>query len=315
MVKRLLAMTACTLTVVLGAGMVWAQDYPTKPIRIVAGNVGGGSDFQARTIAQGLTTAWGQPVTIVNSASNTAGITASRSAPDGYTLLVNGASLWTLPLIRETPYDMQKDFVPISLVERSPNFLVVHPTLPAKTVKDLIAVAKARPGQLNAGTGSAETVVALEMFKVATKTNITSIPYSNNSIKHADLVAGEIQITFSSTAPVVSYIKAGRLRVLAVTTPVSSTLFPEYPTVAATVPGFDASAKSALFAPAGTPPAIVTKLNQEVVRLLNTPAAKEKFATIGAEAVASTPAELAAIVKSETAQISKLIKDAGIKLN
>jgi tripartite-type tricarboxylate transporter receptor subunit TctC len=300
----------------MGLGLfVYGQDYPNKPMRIVVSKAGGGNDFMARTIGQGITRSLGQQVVIDNRPSNMEGEAAARAAPDGYTLLLGGASLWTLPLLQDVSYDPVKDFAPITLIERSPNILVVHPSLPAKSVKELIALAKARPGELNFASSGADTRLQGELFKALAGINIVNIPYSSGAVEYADLVAGQVHLKFGSTVSVAPHVKSGRLRALAVTTAQQSALYPSLPTVAAALPGYEAAAKAAMFVPAKTPDAIINRLNQEIGRFLRTGEAKEKFANAGSEAVTSSPEEAAATVKTDMARLGKLIKDTGMRAN
>jgi len=302
---------------VLGTGAVYGQEFPNKPIRIVAPGPGGQSDFAARLIAQELTESLPQQV-IVDSrpAGVVPGEVVFRSPPDGYTLLVSGNNLWITPLFQKTPYDPLRDFSPISLTNRQPNILVVHPSLPVKSVRELIALARARPGELNytsAATGSSSHIAA-ELFKYMTGVNIVRIPYKTSATEMADLVGGHVQLTFGTTASVLPHVKSGKLRALAVTSAQTSVLFPDLPTVAASgVPGYEAGSMAGLFAPAKTPEAIINRLNQDVVRVLNKADVKERFFRAGVETVGSSVEELSTVMKSEVARLSKVIKDADIR--
>ena len=298
----------------LGGGIALGQDYPSKPVRVVTSGAGGGNDLMTRTIAQGITGALGQQVIVDNRPSGVIGETVAKAPADGYTLLLGGGSLWIQPFLQEVRYDVAKDFAPITLVERSPSMLVVHPSLPVKTIKELIALAKQRPGALNYAYASADTQLAAELFKAMAGVDIVGVPYKTMGIALTDTLGGHITLIMSSSV-VVPHLKAGRLRALAVTTPRQSTLFPGLPAVAETVPGYEASAMAAMFAPAGTPRAIINRLNQEIVRFLNSADGKQKFLNNGSEAVTSSPEELAAIIKTEMTRLGKVIKDAGIKVN
>jgi len=307
-------MLSCA-TVVLAAGVASGQDYPNRSIRIIAGPAGGGGDFQARTIAQGITGALGQPVVIENRPNNLLGEIASKAPPDGYTVLLTGGSLWSQPFLLNVSYDPVKDFAPITLIERSPSLLVVHPSLPVKSVKELIALAKSKPGQLNYNAASSDTRLAGELFKSMAGINIVIVPYSSNAMGYGDLLSGQIQLTFGNILQVTPHIKSGRLKVLGVTTATPSAMYPELPTIAATVPGFEKASIGAMFMPAKTPEAIINRLNQEIGRFMSTPEAKQRFANAGSEAVSSTPQELAATMKAEMARLGKVIKEAGIRAN
>ena len=297
------------------AGMAFAQDYPVKPIRMIAGPAGGGADFQARTIGQAIAGPLGQPVIIENRPNNILGEAIAKAPPDGYTMVLTGSSIWSLPLMQSVGYDPVRDFAPIILFERSPSLLVVHPSLPVKSVKELITLAKARPAQLNFSAPSSDTRLSGELFKAMTGTNFAIVSYSSNPMAYADLVAGQVQFTMGSALSLPPHVKAGRLRALAVTTLQPSAMFPELPTVSMTVPGFEKASMGSIFAPARTPEAIVTRLNQEIGRFMRTTEAKQKFANAGSEAVSSTPEELATTMKAEMVRLGKVIKDAGIRAN
>ncbi len=290
-----------------------AQDYPSKPVRIITGPAGGGGDYQARVIAQGITGPLGQAVVIENRPNNLLGEIAAKAPADGYNVLLSGGSVWSLPLLQPVNYDPVKDLAPITLIERSPSLLVVHPSLPVKSVKELIALAKAKPGQLNYNTASSDTRLAGELFKSMAGINIVIISYSANAMGYADLLAGQVQLTFGNILQVTPHLKAGRLRVLGVTTATPSAMFPELPTIAQTVPGFEKASIGAMFVPAKTPEPIIGRLNQEISRYMHTPDAKQRFATAGSEAVSSTPQELANTIKGEMARLGKVIKEANIK--
>ncbi len=294
-----------------------AQSYPNHPIRIVTGGVGGGADFAARLIAQGLTASLGQQVVVDNRPNGVIpGEIVSKAAPDGYTLLVAGSSLWLGPLLRQAPYDTVRDFLPITLATASPTILVVHPALPAHSLKELIALAKARPGQLNyasAATGSS-THLAMELFKSMAGVNIVRVPYKGGAQAISDLIGGQVQLTFATGGEASPHIKSGKLRALAITTTQPSALVPGVPPMtAAGVPGYECITMLGAFAPAATPSAIIVRLNQEIVRFLGSPDYKERLFRTGVEAVGSTPEEFGIKIKSEIARMGKVIKDAGIR--
>ena len=295
-----------------------SQSYPNKPVRMVVSGIAGSSNFAARLIAQGLTGALGQQV-IVDGREG--GVVVSelvaKAAPDGYTLLLNGSALWLLPFMRSNvPYDPVKDFSPITLAISTPNILVVHPSVPINSVKDLIALAKARPGELNCATGNAGTSnhLAAELFKAMTGVNIMRIPYKGIAPALNDLISGQVQLMFGAAAAVTQHIKSGRLRAVAVTSAQPSALAPGLPTVAAAgVPGYASVAIFGVLAPAKTPAAIIKRLHQDITRVLNTAEVRTRFFNSGSEVVASTPDEFAAAIKSEMAGLGKLITDAGIR--
>lgn len=304
--------------IVLGAGAAHGQDYPAKPIRLISPGPGGGADFVARFLAQGLTGALGQQVVVDNRPAGVIpGQVVSKAPPDGYTLMLNGNSFWIAPLMRDgIPYDPVKDFAPISLAVGSPNILVLHPSVPARSVKELIALARARPGVLNYGSASAGGSVhlAAELFKHMARVNIVRVSFKSSGTSVISLVSGEVHLMFANAPPVVPHVKARKLRALAVTTLQQSALFPDMPTIAASgLPGFEVTSVYALFAPARTPAAIINRLNQEAVRFLGRAEVKEKFLATGVETMGGTPEDLAAAMKSEMTRMGKVIKDAGIR--
>ena len=312
---RCVAQTFALGVAVLGAAL--AQTYPNKPIRIVTASAGAGSDFIARLIAQETSGPLGQQIIIDNRASGVipAEIVA-KSPPDGYTLLVYTNAIWNLPLLQSTSYDPLRDFSPITAVTKSPVLLVVHPALPVRSVTELIALAKARPGELNASTGATggSGHMALELFKSLVHVKIKRIPYSSGAIEILDLLSGRMQMTFGPAAETSQLVKAGKLRALAVTTAKPSALFPELPTVAATVPGYEWVGTTALFAPANTPAAVINRLNREVVQALRRAEVKERVVSVGSEVIGSTPEQLTAEIKSDMVRLGRLIKDAGIRV-
>ena len=316
MLRLRLAMRLVSLAIVLwGAGAVFAQDYPSKPVRLVAPAAGGGGDLIARILAQGMAGPLGQQVIVENRAGLAQIELVSKSPPDGYTLLVGGATTWIAPLVRKTLYQVS-DFTAISMVERSSSVLVVHPSLPVKSVKELIALAKARPGELNYGSSgpAGSGHLAGELFKALAGVNIVHVAYPGSVAANTAVISGEVQLTFVSAASAVPYIKSGRLRALAITSTEPSALAPGLPPIAsAGVPGYEAVSITGLLAPVKTPMTIINRLNQEVVRYVNQPDVKQKFFNAGIELVTSTPEEFGAKVQSEIARLSKVIKEAGIK--
>lgn len=300
---------------VLGADLVSGQDYPNRPIRIITGAPGGGGDLATRLIAQGLTQSMGQPV-VVDNRGNLAGEIASKAPPDGYSVLVEGASFWLASLLQKTPYDALRDFSPLTLAASTPNVLVVHPSVMANSVKELIELAKARPKALNyasSGTGGSAHLSA-ELFKSMAGVDIVHVPYKGTGAALNSLIGGEVQLMFSNAASVTPHVRSGRLRALAVTSAERSPLFPDLPTVAASgLPRYEALQILAAFAPAKTPTAIINRLNREIVRVLKKDDIKERFFSAALETVGSLPEELAATIKSEIAKWGKVIKDAGIR--
>jgi tripartite-type tricarboxylate transporter receptor subunit TctC len=306
----------CLGAMVLEVAPARAQNYPSRPVRIVLSNAGGSSDIAARMIVPALSASLGQPVIIDNRSGQLGIVTARGAAPDGHTLLSYGGGLWLVPLMSDKlQYDPVKDFAPITLQFRVPNILVVHPSLASNSVKELIALAKAKAGQMNVASGSPGSAshLAAEMFNLLTRVNITRIPFAGAPPAITALIAGEVQLMFASPSTIQAHIKSGRVRALATTGPEISPLAPGLPTVAATVPGFEAEALTAMFAPAGTPAAIITRLNQEFVRALNQPDIREKLFNTGLVVSTGTPEHLAAFIKADMARMGKVIKEAGIR--
>lgn len=311
----------CLLTIAaMAAGAAQGQTFPAKPVRIVTTEAGSGSDFVSRVIAQELTTDWGLQVIVDNRGGASGAIAAeavAKSPPDGYTLILYGNPMWLLPLFRKNvPYDPVNDFAPITLAASSPDVVLVHPSLPVKAIRELIALARAKPGELNyasSATGGS-THVAAELFKSMTKVNIVRITYRGVAPAVTGLIGGQAQVMFSAPAPILPHVKSGRLRAIAVTSAQPSDLLPGLPTVAASgVPGYVSIIIFGLFAPVKTPPALAAKLNQDVVRALGKTHVKEKFMNAGIEVVGSTPGRLAAAVKSEIDSLGKVISTSGMR--
>jgi tripartite-type tricarboxylate transporter receptor subunit TctC len=280
--------------------------------------IGGGADTVARILAPGMTANLGQQVVIDNRLTGVA--TADyfvKAPPDGYNYLLYNNTVWVGPLLENVNYDAVRDFMPVTLVAQSPNILVVHPALPVYKVKDLIALAKAKPGALDYATGAtgSSNHIAGELFQSMAKVKLTRIPYKNGSLQATDLLSGYVQIMFAS-ASMTPYIKSGRLRGVAVASAQPTALFPGLPTIAsAGLPGYESGSYYVVFAPVKTPEPMIAKINQEAVRFLKTPEAKDRFLNAGMEAVGSTPAELGALIKADIARLSKVIKDANIREN
>ena len=298
----------------LSNNTAWCQDYPHKPLRIMGGSAGGAGDFSARVLAQALTGSLGQPVIVDNRAGVIPTEIVSRASPDGYTLLIDGAAFWIGPLLEKAPYDPVRDFAPVSLLASSPNVVIVHPTLPAKSVQELIALAKAKPGEIDyatSGNGSSSHL-APELFKFMTGVKLVRIPYKGGGPALNDVIAGQVKLMFAAGTSVPPHIKSGRLRGLAVTSAEPSALYPGLPTVAASgVPGYETTSLQGMFVRAGTPAGIIQKLNREVVHVLGRADIKEKFFSAGTETVGGTPEQFAAKMKSEIVKWSKVIKAAG----
>jgi tripartite-type tricarboxylate transporter receptor subunit TctC len=292
-----------------------AQNYPTRPIRIVTSPAGGGNDFPARLLARALPGPLGQQILVDNRATILIADIVAKSPPDGYTLLVTGSAHWIGPLLDKVTYDPFRDFAPITLIDRAPSVLVVHPSMPLKSVKQLIALAKARPGEMNfsvGGPGSSGYLGAL-LFNHMAGVKIVSVPYKGTAPALAAVMSGEVHAMFGSAGSVAPHAASGRLRPLAVGSAQPSALAPGLPTVAqAGLPGFQSEALHALFAPAGTPAAAISLLNREVGNYLRSPEAQKIFLKAGTEPSPGTPEEFTAIMKSEVARIGAVLKATGI---
>jgi tripartite-type tricarboxylate transporter receptor subunit TctC len=302
-----------------GAGTACGQPYPSKPIRIITGAPGGGNDFAARMVAQGISGPLGQTVIVDNRGSSilTAPVVA-KSAPDGYTLLVGANVMWLEPMLSGAQPALLEEFSPISTLVSSPNAFVVHASLPVKSVKELIAFAKARPRALNyaASTIGSSSHISGEMLNTMAGIKIVAIPYKGAVASLNAVLSGQVEMGFLSPVGLEPHVKSGRLRTLAVTSLQPSALAPGVPTMAAGgLPGYEITQIAILYAPAKTPAAIVNQLHQEVTRFLARADTKEKFLSTGVEVVGNTPEQAAATIKSAIVSMSKVIKDAGIKVD
>jgi tripartite-type tricarboxylate transporter receptor subunit TctC len=298
------------------AKSIKAQDYPNRPVRLVTAAIGGGIDFGARLIGQALSTSLGQQFVVDNrGGTNVAPLTAAKATPDGYTLLVHNNTVWLSPLIEPVPYDHEKELAPITLTSRSPNLLVVHPSLNVNSVKELIAAAKANPGGINYASGpvGAANHLAAELFNALAGVSLVRVGYKGGGPAVLDLVSGQVKVMFGTTGAVATHVKSGRLRGLAVSSAAPSLLAPGLPTIAQSgVPGYEAEAIYGIWAPMKTSRAIVNRLNQEIVRYLKLPETRERFFNAGVETVGSSPEEFAAVIKSESARMGKVIAAAGL---
>lgn len=312
---------ACAAILLLAtAGGALAQAYPNKPIRlIVPFPAGGTTDVLARTLGQKLTEAWGQPVVVENKggAGGTLGAAEAARAPaDGYTLLMAAVHhTIATSVYPKLTYNFQQDFAPVTVFAIVPNVLVVHPSIPANSVKELIAHAKANPGQLtygSAGTGSAHHVIG-EQFNLMAGTKIVHVPYKGSAPAITDLAGGQISMMYDTISSAIGYIKAGKIRPLGVATGKRSSALPDVPTIAeAALPGFDIASWFGVVVPAKTPKEIITKLNAELVKILAMPDVKKRLADIGAEPAGGAPGEMAARIKKETEEFAKIVKEAKV---
>jgi tripartite-type tricarboxylate transporter receptor subunit TctC len=319
-IRTILAAAACAAALLNATGAA-AQAWPSKPIRLmVPFPPGGSTDIVARIVAQKLGERLGQSIVIENrgGGGGTIGTAqVARAAPDGYTLTVASTSTHVVApgVYARLEYDAVKDFAPIGLMAVSPYLLVVNPAVPAKTLQELVALMKSKPGKLNyasAGVGST-THLAMEMLKAASNTYALHIPYSGNGPAGTAVVSGQVEILFGSLPALLSQAKSGRVRALAVGTPKRSPSLPDVPTVAESgYPGFDASLWLALMAPAGTPPAIIDRVNRELVSLIAVPEMKAALDKAGAEPLTGPPGDLAAMIRDGVPKYAKIIKTAGI---
>jgi tripartite-type tricarboxylate transporter receptor subunit TctC len=307
-----------------GTAMGQAPSYPARPIRLVVPfPPGGATDILARDVAQKLTEAWGQSVVVDNrpgAGGNIGSELVAKALPDGYTLLMGtvGTHAINASLYAKMPFDHIKDFAPVILVAGVPNVLVVNPALPVNSVAELITYAKANPGKLNFASSGNGTSIHLsgELFKVMAGVQMTHVPYKGSAPAVADLISGQVQLMFDNLPPSLPQIKAGKLRALAVTSTARAPALPEVPTMAeAGLPGFEASSWFGVLAPAGTPPAIIAKLNGEIGKWLATPEAKEQLSKQGAAAAGGSPEDFAKHIAAETTKWAKVVKESGAKID
>lgn len=297
-----------------------AQDYPTRPIRILAlSSPASGPDIVGRLIGSKITEAWGQQV-IVDTRPAATGIIgaeiASKAAPDGHTLLIVTAQAVIVSVMYEKlPYDLLKDFAPISLMASTPFLLVVHPSVAATSIRELIALAKSKPGQLLYGSGGSGSPphLSAEIFKSMTGIDLVHVPYKGITPALMDTVGGQVQMVISVIPAVLPTVRAGRVRALGVTSAKRTPLAPDLPTIAETVPGYEFIGWYSLVAPARTPPAILSKLNAEVVKALKTSELQERLSNLGADPIGSTQKELAAYLPEQLEKMRKAVKDSGAR--
>ncbi len=320
-IERLAGGIAGVLLVV-AAGAACAQTYPERPIRLVVPfPPGGGSDIVGRTIAQKLGDVLGQQIIVDNrggAGGNIGTDIVAKAVPDGYTLVMALSGPFSIngSLLGKLPFDPLKDFALITLAGATPNLLVAHPSLAAQSVRELIALAKASPGRINFASSGLGTPAQLagELFNTMAGVKLVHVPYKGAAPALTDLLAGQVQLMFSTMPPALPHAKAGKLRAIAVTSAKRSLTTPELPTIAeGGLPGFEAITWYGMAAPAGTPPAIVRKLNAEVVKLLHLPDVRDRLLATGTEAAGTSPAEFAAYIKSEIVKWAKVIKESGAR--
>ncbi len=306
------------------AGGAAAQTYPSKLIRIVVPfPPGGATDILARAVGADLTRVWGQPVPIENrggAGGNLGADVVAKAPPDGYTLVMGtvGTHAINMSLYTKMPYDTVNDFAPVSLVASVPNVLVVHPSLPVKSVRELIDLARSKPGEINFASSGNGTSIHLsgELFKTMTGVQMTHIPYKGSAPAMADLLGGQVSLMFDNLPSALPQIKAGKLRALAVTSAKRTPTLPDLPTIAETgLPGYEASSWFGILAPAGTPKDVVGKLSQTIAAGLHGAEMKERLSSQGAEAIGSTPEQFAAHIQAEIAKWARVVKASGAKLD
>ena len=308
----------------IAASAASAQHYPARPVRLIAPfPAGGGVDIVARQIAQRLSERWGEQVVVDNRPGATGIIgteLAAQSTPDGYTIVMGNVATHAVnvSLHSKLPYDPVKDFAPITLVARVPEMLVVNPSMPAKSVKDLIALAKSRPKQLTFGSAGAGSPphLAGELFQVLANVQLVHVPYKGSSPALIDLMGGQIDMYFSNILSAMVHVKSGKLRALGVTSAKRSVVAPDVPTIAeAGLPGYEEYNWYGLLAPRGTPKAILDKLHSDVVAVVHSRELEERMTRDGAEVIGSTPQEFAKFIKSETDKYARVIKKRGLRVD
>ncbi|MEO8542939.1 MAG: tripartite tricarboxylate transporter substrate binding protein [Burkholderiaceae bacterium] len=309
--------------IVAGAPALAQSDYPSKPVRIVVPFAAGGTtDITARVIADELTKAMKHSFVVDNkggAGGNIGAAEVARSAPDGYTFLMGtpGTQAINQFLYPKMPYDTAKDFTPVSFVVRVPNVLVVNPSLGARNLKELIAIAKAKPGSLSYGSPGNGTTghLSTELFKSRAQIFVTHIPYRGSGPMLVDLMGGQVQMAIDNLPSAMPHIKAGKLIALGVTGEKPSSQLPDVPTIASLLPGYAAESWFVLMAPAGTPPAIVNRVSAEIDKILKKPEVVERFKGLGAEPVGGTPEQLGQFITAETRKWSQVVKSSGAKID
>jgi tripartite-type tricarboxylate transporter receptor subunit TctC len=313
--------SALVLGCALTAGAALAQPYPAKPVRFVVPFVPGGpTDIQGRMLGERLSQRLGQQVIVDNrggAGGNIGMELTAKSPPDGYTIVIATVGTWAVnPFLYQLPYDVVKDFAPITQVSTSPGALIVHPSVPVRNVKELIALAKKRPGELNYGSSGVGGFghICGELFELMTGTKMTHIPYKSSAPALIDLLAGNIQVLFNNLISTTPHVRAGKVRALATTGLKRSPALPDLPSLSeAGLKGYENSSWSAVAAPAGTPATIIARLHKEFAEILRMPDIQKRHAEVGAEIIASTPEEFHSYLKTEVAKFGKLVKAAGIK--
>ena len=307
------------LVAALFAAAAHAQVYPARPVRLVVPwPAGGTTDILGRIVGQKLAESWGQQVVVDNrgGASGNIGTEAAvKSPPDGYTLLFGSMSTHTMNqfLYTRMTYDPVGDVAPISLVANVASVLVAHPALPARNVKELISLARARPGQLNFASGSSVYQLCGELLKMTARVDIVHVPYKGGSQALIDLLGGQIEMLFTGAPVTMPHIKSGKLKVLAVTNSQRAAVLPDVPTIGETLPGYEFNNWYGMFTPAGTPRSIIDRVNADVARALASPDIREKFMSLGADPTPSTPERFAAVIRTDAEKAGRVIKAAGVR--
>lgn len=320
--QRVPGLALCAVTLAFAASGARTQDYPNKPVRVIVGQApGGATDIVGRALAQKLTASFGQSVVIDNrsgAAGSIGAALAAKSAADGYTALIVSSSYAINPsLYRQLPFDPNRDLQPVTLIAVSPFLLMVHPSVPARTTQELIAVAKARPKELTYGSGGKGSSghLAAELFSGMAGIGLTHVPYKGAGPAFIDLLGGQLQLIFGSIVSGMPYAKSGKLRALAITTIKRSAVMPELPTIAESgVPGYEFSSWYGLMVPAGTPRQIIGKLNAETMKALMLPDLRARLSNEGCEPVGNTAEQFAAHLRSEMARWAQVVKSTGMRV-
>jgi tripartite-type tricarboxylate transporter receptor subunit TctC len=308
------------VVLIADAGAASSPAYPAQPIRLVASGVGGAGDFTARIIAAGLTNFLGQQIIVDNRPGGLIpGEIVAKAHPDGYTLMLAGIVIWLSPFMRnDMPFDPARDFAPVTLAVTSPNVLVVYPGLPVTSVRELIALAKQKPGALNyatSGSGNSNHIAG-ELFNAMAGVKIMQVNYKGAGLALNDVVAGRVEIMFATATAATPHVSTGRLKALAVTSAKPTPLWPGLPTVAsAGLPGYESGSTLGVFAPAATPAAIVNILNENIVKCLHVPENRELLFKSGIEAVGTSSAQFAAAIKNDLVRLGPVIRNAGIRID
>jgi tripartite-type tricarboxylate transporter receptor subunit TctC len=310
----LIARSAVLLCAAVACNVALAQSYPAKPVRLVVGfATGGGTDSLARAIARKLAETWPQPIVVENRAGADGAIATemvAKSAPDGYTLVMVSNAHAITPFLRNLAYDPVKDLNPITLVASTPNLLLVHPSVPARNVTELIALAKAKPSALSYGSSGSGTspALAMELLKSITGTQIVEVPFKGSGPAVLNLMGGHIQLMFGAISTVKQHVESGRLRAIAISSPKRWPAFPDLPTVAETLPGFEAASWYGMLAPAGTPAPILARLHADVTKALQTAEVRNFITNDGFEVIGNTPAEFAQVIERDMHKWGTLIR-------